>query len=157
MNDRHQDWSFLQSLALIFFAAPVTVALLETDGAGHHLGRAGNLLLVALLGAAGGFLMAREARVAGVAGGAVAGACSFLCLVWYLSGRETVWKLELACVLIVSALPGLGLYWFVKGLLPPSERVRDGRRLGVGWECSRCGHSNRCSLQVCERCGLQIG
>ena len=74
------------------------------------------ILLSIVFGGVGGFLISIRQRLAGLIAGAIGGAiCFILQLIYFLFmyiafGRESFWNYEIVFVLLISALPGFGIY-----------------------------------------------
>lgn len=75
-----------------------------------------NAILAVLAGGLGGWLMSVSRRWAGAVSGAIGGLISFILqsiyyiLMYVFFGRESFWNYEMGIVLMVSVLPGVGLY-----------------------------------------------
>ena len=75
-----------------------------------------NLLLSILIGGFGATLVSVRQRLAGLIAGVIGGAICFILQFLYLLfmyivfGRESFWNYEMVVVLLISALPGIGIY-----------------------------------------------
>ena len=80
-------------------------------------------------GALAGWLIAPNWHWAGIVGGAVAGPCGYFALVWWATGRQQIYKLELVLAQAVGSLPGLLVYFCLYKLIgpaaPPEEPIPD--------------------------------
>jgi hypothetical protein len=90
-------------------------------------------LLISLIGGvAGGALLAPANRIAGAAGGFVAGPLGLLAVYLYAHGRTSIYKMELVLVQGVASLPGFGVYFLVRllinAIVPTPETTGRGRR-----------------------------
>lgn len=80
-------------------------------------------------GALAGWLMAPHWHWAGIVGGAIAGPCGYFAVLWWATGRQQIFKLELVLAQAVGSLPGLlaylGLYKLSGPGGPPDEPIPD--------------------------------
>jgi hypothetical protein len=83
------------------------------------LGLITNAILAVLAGGLGGTLMSIRRRWAGAVSGAIGGLISFILqsiyyiLMYAFFERESFWNYEMVIVLLVSVLPGVGLYYLL--------------------------------------------
>jgi Na+/proline symporter len=100
------------------------------------------LVVSAFGGIVSGALIARRLRIAGAAGGLLAGPSGLVALYFYCQGQQQVHKLELVVVQLVASLPGLGVYfilWLFEDFLFPSRRGVAERRHQVSFDDERRG------------------
>ncbi len=89
---------------------------------GSSLDLLSSILLSIMIGGIGGFLISIRQRLAGLIAGAIGGAICFILQFIYLLfmyivfGRESFWNYEMVLVLLISALPGIGIYKLLQKL-----------------------------------------
>jgi hypothetical protein len=116
-------------LGILLFVVCAGFPAMETAGFGFGIDLSYQtcLIIATVGGALGGLMMAEDDRIAGLVGGAVAGPCGLLGLMWYLQGRQTVHNLELVIVQVVASLPGVGVFFLLRSILgstaDPGEHV----------------------------------
>ncbi len=80
-------------------------------------------------GAVAGWFLAPNWHWAGIVGGAIAGPCGYFAVLWWATGRQQIFKLELVLAQLVGSLPGflayLGLYKLTGPTAPPEEPIPD--------------------------------
>lgn len=86
-----------------------------------------SIILAILIGGVGGVLISIRQRVLGAVSGAIGGAICFILQVVYYEfmyfafGRESFWNYEMVIVLLLSALPGFGLYALLTKLIKKKQ------------------------------------
>jgi hypothetical protein len=81
-----------------------------------------NILLSTMIGGVGGILISVRQRLAGLIAGAIGGAICFILQFIYILfmyivfARDSFWNYELVVVLLISALPGIGIYKLLQKL-----------------------------------------
>jgi hypothetical protein len=81
-----------------------------------------SIILSIVIGGIGGFLISTQQRLVGLLSGAIGGAiCFVLQFIYFIFmyiafGRENFWNYEMVFVLLISALPGIGIYKLLQKL-----------------------------------------
>ena len=89
---------------------------------GSSLDLLSSILLSAVIGGIAGFLISIRQRLTGLIAGAIGGAICFILQFIYILfmyvvfSRESFWNYEIVLVLVISALPGIGIYKLLQKL-----------------------------------------
>jgi hypothetical protein len=118
ITPQQKRWEEIQIFAGILVLIGGMIWLLM----GSSLELLSNILLSTMIGGVGGILISVRQRLAGLIAGAIGGAICFILQFIYILfmyivfARDSFWNYELVVVLLISALPGIGIYKLLQKL-----------------------------------------
>lgn len=117
------DYTFGQKAGLAIFVLCSGIPALEANGFGFGIPFTFETALAcaALGGVIGGALLCPKSRVAGLAGGLLAGILGMVAVHYYIQGRDRVSKFELILVQGAASLPGILVGYVLYKVLGPKE------------------------------------